>query len=108
MTQATHTPGPWYYAEWQHSGGTKFYIAQQDGAPYTENFSDTAEVICDTVSGEKYDLQKANATLIAAAPDLLEALQALVQYAEDCDDDSQVVDRARDAIAKATGASCAN
>lgn len=78
MTKATHTPGPWYYAEWQHSGGTKFYIAQQDGAPFTENFSDTAEVVCDTVSGEKYDVQKANATLIAAAPEMLTALRGAV------------------------------
>ena len=45
----------------------------------------------------------ANARLIAASPDLLEALQAFVKYAEDCNDDSHELDKARAAIAKARG-----
>jgi hypothetical protein len=46
----------------------------------------------------------ANAVLMAAAPRLLEALEALVEYADDpalCDDPMDLVNAARDAIAKA-------
>jgi hypothetical protein len=53
--------------------------------------------------------QEANAHLIAAAPDLLEALKAIVKSLDDQDDEGliehaqQMID-ARAAIAKATGA----
>ncbi len=46
----------------------------------------------------------ANAALMAAAPRMLEALEALVEYADDpalCDDPMDLVNAARDAIAKA-------
>nr|DAQ24802.1 MAG TPA: hypothetical protein [Caudoviricetes sp.] len=66
------TPGPWRFDEQETlSGGTVFYIAQDDNAKYTTNYSDVSQ----TCSGELKHIQKANAQLIAAAPELLEALQ---------------------------------
>lgn len=73
-----HTPGPWYHHEAEQFGDTRFYIAQQEGAPYTPNYSDVASLIAETVSGELVSVQRANAQLIAAAPDLLEACQLML------------------------------
>lgn len=103
-----HTPGPWKYSRCDDYGDTRFYIAQQDGAPYTPNYSDVATVIAETVSLEYRSIQEANARLIAAAPELLEALKLMI------DDDfpgltlgeqSRRLTIADAAIAKATGAS---
>lgn len=81
-----HTPGPWI-AEGATvkavSHGRWFKITRADGLRHTP-------------AGNA-----ANATLIAAAPDLLEALKAIAGLARGCDD---VIERvAQDAIAKATG-----
>jgi hypothetical protein len=67
--KAKHTPGPWH-----HIG---------DGMVYAEpSFDDVeARFICDTDTGQLArvsDEDKANAQLIAAAPDLLEALILLL------------------------------
>ena len=99
----SHTPGPWHYAEpnkshqrpmvWRDSDG--YLIADCSGA---------------TVVG--YDEAKANARLIAAAPDLLAACRALCaaydngeaiggEMAWEQVDDSWAL--AKDAIAKAEG-----
>jgi hypothetical protein len=71
MKMGKHTPGPWKYWSDNGYGDTRFYIAQEDGAPYTSGYSDVATLIAETVSGEKKAVQEANARLIAAAPDLL-------------------------------------
>ncbi|BBJ66287.1 hypothetical protein [Enterobacter sp. 18A13] len=72
MKEFKGTPGPWRFDEQTTlSGGQVFYIAQDDNAKYTPNYSDVSQ----TCSGELKHIQKANAQLIAAAPDLLEALQ---------------------------------
>ena len=47
--------------------------------------------------------QRANTLLIAAAPDLLEALQAIEKYMRADFDDMPMSGKARAAIAKATG-----
>ena len=101
-----HTPGPWKYSRCDDYGDTRFYIAQQDGAPYTPNYSDVATVIAETVSLEYRSIQEANARLIAAAPELLEALIALHAVANvRRDEDYSAVANAAAAISKATGAS---
>jgi hypothetical protein len=73
MSAAKHTPGPWAFSRWDQYGDTRFYIAQADGAPYTPQYSDAATLIAETVSIERVAIQEANARLIAAAPDGLDA-----------------------------------
>lgn len=117
-----HTPGPWTTGEplaLFEGGSTRFHISQEDGAPYTSNYSDVAQFLAETIPGEKLEVQKANALLIAAAPDMLEALQRVVaaekavnsMYWDGRGGDEPAVirefensvDAARAAIAKATG-----
>jgi len=93
-----HTPGPWTYSRWDESRGTSFYIAQADGAPYTPNYSDVATLVAETCLGEQVSIQEANARLIAAAPDLLRALECLLEMGH-----AKAGDLARAAIAKARG-----
>lgn len=86
-----HTPGPWTAiqvegGEWTiWREGTNHFVTETTGTMATE----------------------ANARLIAAAPDLLEALEALVDpcdcYGRERGDHSVLCNRARDAIAKARG-----
>lgn len=75
------TPGPWSFSRSEQWGDTRFYVAQEEGAPYTPNYSDVATLIAETVSGEIVHIQEANARLIAAAPELFEALQRASQSA---------------------------
>ena len=86
MNKAKHTPGPWKATE------------KTVTAPETE---DRLGLDVRIYGGNGKD-NRANARLIAAAPDLLEALQAFVKYADDVSDDSPELDRARAAITKAT------
>ncbi|WP_241300814.1 hypothetical protein [Burkholderia cenocepacia] len=110
MNNAQHTPGPWKFSRWDEHGDTRFYVSQQDGAPYTPNYSDVATVIAETCSGERVRIQEANARLIVAAPELLESLQKMNDmWNSICDVNGwdpehnvQYVE-ARAAIAKATG-----
>lgn len=102
MKEFNGTPGPWRFDEQTTlSGGPVFYIAQDDNAKYTPNYSDVSQ----TCSGELKHIQKANAQLIAAAPDLLEALQSILElqtrgYVVLGD---KYTDMARAAISKALG-----
>ena len=79
---AAHTPGPWTFSKYEDYGDTRFYIAQNDDAPFTPNYSDVATLIAETVSAEYVAIQEANAHLIAAAPDLLAALQLILPLAK--------------------------
>ena len=104
---AAHTPGPWTYSRSDQFGDTRFYIAQQEGAPYTPRYSDVATLIAETVSLELLTIQEANARLISAAPELLAALEAIMPDAVGNHiggpDTQARIDAARAAIAKATG-----
>lgn len=94
-TRATHTPGPWtFYAKLSgsetHRGfklvSLKFLIGEL--IPIDE----------DGLEG------KANAYLIAAAPDMLEALEAMLQaFVPVSRCQAETTDKARAAIAKAKG-----
>ena len=96
--RAKSTPGPWSpAANWPHGLSM---ICQHDGSGWRP-VADCA------VSGEKAE---ANARLISAAPDLLEALQDLfgadmehVLMGDGKDDQIAAIAKARAAIAKATG-----
>jgi hypothetical protein len=110
-----HTPGPWQAGEPFESfpgAELRFHISQAEGAPYTQHYSDVANLLAETIPGEKLDIQRANANLIAAAPELLEALQDLADdIADRFDMDSpstnpgikHCIEAARAAIAKARG-----
>lgn len=90
-----HTPGPWSFRGCE--GG------------WAIDFNEDQEQVVD------YVYEEADARLIAAAPELLEALEDIANdYAERFDMDSQstnpgmkvVVENARAAIAKARGTPC--
>lgn len=87
-----HTPGPWHIAKYSPSGSyTDIYA---NGTPLI------AKVILRHVSINE---QKANARLIAAAPDLLEACEAIAALADGegrCNL-LEVAGQARKALAKA-------
>ena len=87
-----HTPGPWEYGE--ERGCCREIHADNGPELYA---------IAQTRHGDP-EICEANARLIAAAPDLLDELETLVRYAQGADIPPNVaVDRARAAIAKATG-----
>ena len=102
--KAAHTPGPWLI-EWNAAqGGEGHYIT--DSKDMVELSRIAAVLFHDDAVGET----RANARLIAAAPDLFEIARAIVavcdsgKYAEmACMEGSPLVDAARAAIAKAEG-----
>ena len=89
-----YTPGPW---EWLGIPGRSALNAARgkvfDYAGYENLWPGAYDD----------DIDAANMCLIAAAPDLLEALVEMVDRWESADDDPGYVSRARAAIAKAEG-----
>ena len=95
-----HTPGPWRIIERPES--TVWIQGQQDENGYRE--------VCTLPNYLLLQREKteANARLIAAAPELLEALKACVHAMDSAtrfDGNTRPFDDARAAIAKATGGS---
>lgn len=92
MSERKHTPGPWMVE------GRTVYALNDDG------YNRFSALVQDAhTPGDELE---ANAQLIAAAPELLEALEALTaNYADVEQGGSKNVDKARAAIAKATGES---
>jgi hypothetical protein len=103
-----HTPGPW---EWSGGLSDSYYRLVAPNADYRER--NVLEVVEGTVYSEYssdsayIDATPANARLIAAAPDLLDALEefcgGLFSYPPGSIGD-EVLQKAKAAIAKATGA----
>lgn len=87
MTNATHTPGPWA-------------VSKPSG-----NYID-APAVRGSIAALTFSATPADARLIAAAPDLLTALEDLVKsnFGEPRSVTVPALDNARAAIAKATGA----
>jgi len=96
MTQTQHTQGPW-----RVSGFIKFTdpLCGENNYPIIHNDKIDIGYMC---IGN--DDMKANAALIAAAPDLLEALRKIDAHGYVTGDDFDMV---RAAIAKATGGNIA-
>jgi hypothetical protein len=97
-----HTPGPWYVGTEFNDQGRHIYAAQK---VRHEDGDEWHPLIACTDDDERLVDWKANAVLIAAAPDLLEVLQRLVRVIEI--EDAHLanfgeVEAARAAIAKAT------
>ena len=112
MADATHTPGPWK---------VKFQARKWDTTHYTDKYwhdqwvikgpnkshSPVAMVRVEGFgSGPSKAVRKANATLIAAAPDLLAALSDIILSSDaNCGDSlANAIEAARAAITKAKGA----
>ena len=93
--KTTHTPAPWgihKQASMVVVGSKGFAVASCGG--YSYNGTDTEEL-----QGELL----ANARLIAAAPELLEALQNMLDYYGSASANVEALTKSRAAIAKATG-----
>ena len=98
MTQGKHTPGPWVVGEKKNvSGILNIEILGEHGYSLVANCYGTTTGLADWYAGARH--VNDNARLIAAAPDLLEALQLALPYVRN--DNTASVMRA--AIAKATG-----
>jgi len=93
IKNSAHTPGPWgcaYTSNYAHD----YRITREDKTP-----------LLLTVIANDHSEQRANARLIAAAPDLLAALQLCERALEERDAEAEeyAAKAARAAIAKATG-----
>lgn len=86
-----HTPGPWQYA---FEGGTTAFITEADGS--------TIICIRTTENTTAHKNLAANARLIAAAPDLLNAVRFLLSNPDNRISQADI-NAAGAAIAKATG-----
>jgi hypothetical protein len=95
MTNATHTPGPWHINE-ELSKRATYLVFSGDGNGY---------LVANVGNYHTDDKEcEANARLIAAAPDLLEALRFIADdIAEGVKAKGSWERLARAAIAKATG-----
>jgi type VI protein secretion system component VasF len=82
----SHCPGPWRYE-------------MHDGTNYARLYMERSGLTGDAMRGY---IGEDNARLIAAAPDLLAACQALLAMESDEDADG-AAEQIRDAIEKATG-----
>ena len=90
MTTAKHTPGPWYATTMGEAG-------------WVDVFAHGVDI---PIASTRHQDQEANARLIAAAPDLLAALQEIAEcapYWSEYDVPLGLPDRIRAAVARATG-----
>lgn len=104
MNKTKHTSGPWKVAD----------DLTKDGTPIVRGGRHN-EAVCysavDRLLGEKgpSDVEMANARLIAAAPDLLEALKTVRCFYENAKylsgDEEAILHEVRAAISRATGES---
>lgn len=93
--RVSHTPGPWHCGTFRESGKAP---GIDIGAENNSNVGIAHHQASDRTAYET----KANARLIAAAPDLLAALEPFANFACDVQNDCHNC-RARAAIAKAFG-----
>ena len=106
-----HTPGPWGIAVWAEH----HKLAGQASSVHSEDENDDdLETICDMDKWTEPREKMANARLIAAAPDLLEALEESlslnINWSETAEQEhlrhlseyKRVIEQARAAIEKAT------
>lgn len=76
---AQHTPGPWFVVERVQAGPAAFEEGQGCFQIVDNERPDLANTLCSRYRWpERADEMRANARLIAAAPDLLEALREMV------------------------------
>lgn len=105
MSEVKHAPGPWAYRKAKDHGGYEIdALFGWFGFARVERFEDFDHDDADQTR-ENDEESLANARLIAAAPELLEALEGLTRLARlhQVDGYSTAMLAARDAIAKAKG-----
>lgn len=97
-SESKFTPGPWRIGNPGEKGGI--------GVDATDHADGLNFEVCEVwgvdVDSQHDERSQANAKLIVAAPDLLDALQSLVRHAEALGRHCELYDKARAAIAKAT------
>ena len=86
-----HTPGPWSIKSAPHS------------VTHDRLRIESAEVIVASMWGDTIGPAGKNGRLVSAAPDLLDALQNLIDRNLVRDENGEHMDQAKEAIAKATG-----
>lgn len=99
--ETKHTPGPWEAIDSKHG-----LLVRTESPSKTKYGASRYAAIGGFESGDKdqYEEAKANARLIAAAPELFEALKWMIQRADEGGyPDGRCLKEARLAIAKATG-----
>ena len=96
MSEHKHTPGPW--AEWNPLGSSDKWRFIKGIGSEDEPLGDA--FVCQVWNNEK---REANFKLIAAAPELLAALEVAVEYFDRNDIDCIAHDDAKAAIKKAKG-----
>ena len=100
---SAHTPGPWAVRDhWCDDDAFEVYPTKDGRMPTVGQWSAIVEV----GDGTYEDEAEANAYLIAAAPDMLKALEYIegMALANEPRDLKTIAQTARAAIAKATGA----
>lgn len=93
---STHTPGPWKRRKKWKSDNKALEIYHPDRSIESPFVPNAIAIVEDWQDEESL----ANARLIAAAPELLEALEAVISVA---DRDTLIFRKAHEAIAKAKG-----
>jgi hypothetical protein len=97
---SAHTPGPWYVGA-QNDG---LYIIDRQPSPSNDDPRHDADVeLVATPFAARGATVEANARLIAAAPEMLEALKDVMERLVDRHEADESAVKARAAIAKATG-----
>jgi hypothetical protein len=101
-----HTPGPWKVQEFNYMGVLHYNVVHSYGS-YPVGLAHTT-LYCDKGCKPNHDLERANAYLIAAAPELLRALEMLVERTDfdpvrNMDGVYPALDLAKRTIAKAKG-----
>lgn len=97
-TKTTHTPGPWCYQPYNYPDQLRHEIWKSSDGEKIEGYR--IAVIDDVTDGTGANRTQANARLIAAAPELLEAVKLLLPLAQSW---SKAHKAASEAIAKAEG-----
>ena len=99
--QATHTPGPW------HVAGDAVYSGTRTEKGGWVNSEQVFPRYVEDPASDTFQRLEANARLIAAAPELLEACEAaFMQFEHNGDEapeDRAILDQLQHAIAKARG-----